>query len=510
MDCRISRSNFISENTFKGPDGLYYPKLKVTQGYGDIHLAVVNFNNNVNGNVEVIKEQLFVDEFVGEYEASTLYTKIYNTINNFISEYTTTYSYAISGINNNLKNIFNNNSDIKSKVDSSYISNNISNLGIYSQIQISFSNKNYGVVIKQTPNGIDKILPFTIPFTTVNSYEYDYIHNTLSIMLRSSSYFIMKAFIHSAFFKLIWLNENFFSTKQSNIFNYSNTHYTIPTSISSVEFTLIPGVYSKYGLLMGMLHQVSTNVKGDGYDLYLLPSLYPANNKSIIVLLAPSTTSNQYNPYIPNVITYQQLSTSSVTNYADLYSNIIDVITLQYDSNTFNIPVNRTFTTTPTTQGSATFSISGTLPTGLSFNTSTGVISGKSTVVNQTYTVTVTANISSNTYTFDITFNIVAEEYTYPPIYTSQVNSQFEITPNNPPVALMNGTLTFNNVLQSYMIFNTTTGVITGNSNNIIRSVSITINMTEIYLNTIMTYSQNILVKSPKLNVYIISNIIEY
>ena len=201
-----------------------------------------------------------------------------------------------------------------------------------------------------------------------------------------------------------------------------------------------------------------------------------------------------------------------LSNYGILYSNVI-YIQFNYDTNTFNIPIGRSFTTTPVNelQGEITYSIStGILPDGLTFNTSTGIISGTPTTIS-TRQITITATNNTTTLNFDLTFNIIAEQYKYnSPVNDITPNSQFTITPVNPPTSLFGGELTFNNVLVNGMTFNSSTGVITGNSNNLKKPVIITINMTESLTNTTMTYSQQIFVKSPKYYIYLQENMMIY
>ena len=508
MDCRIPRENFVGTGTFTGPDGLTYPKVNIPSDYSDIHLAIVNFNQaDVNGDVVVIKEQLYENYFNGEYTATELLNSITGLISTFVSDYVTTDSYYISAIDTSIKNMVNNYQSIQNEIDYNYIVSNFPLVTSYiNGRQYIFSNSNYGIVIKQTEYGIDKILPFTIPITTVNSYDYQYIYN-ICYNEKRYSYFTLKAFTHPTFFKLIWLNNNFFTTNTNNIFDYSSYDYFV----FNQYFTLVPGIYTKYGLLMGIL-QITNDLltRVTNREFYLIPSL--SSNDTLSIIALKSTLTNVITPDISNLITFENLSIPELSNYGILYSNVI-YIQFNYDTNTFNIPIGRSFTTTPVNdmQGEITYSIStGILPDGLTFNTSTGIISGTPTTIS-TRQITITATNNTTTLNFDLTFNIIAEQYVYnSPINNITSNSQFTITPVNPPTSLFDGDLTFNNILINGMTFNNSTGIITGNSSILIKATIITINMTESLANTSMTYSQVIFIKSPKYYINLQDNIIIY
>ena len=123
----------------------------------------------------------------------------------------------------------------------------------------------------------------------------------------------------------------------------------------------------------------------------------------------------------------------------------------------------------PTSTGGtvATYAISPTLPSGLTFNTSTGVISGTPTAVSasQTYTVTgTTATVScvgTTTFTLEV-FNAVApSSLSYSPA-TQTVRQGTAITPMTPTISGGVPTYTISPALPAGLSINATTGVISG------------------------------------------------
>lgn len=522
MDCRIPREQFIGTETFTGPDGLTYPKVNVTSNWNQLCLVAWNTNidyddENFNGVSYEFTET--IDE--GEYTYEELYNSILDIFQMFKEQHANFNIGDVSSSNLNIDTsikILIDCDGLKNDINYNYINNNAEIIDFNNSIFIGASG-NYIILIKQVENGIDKILPFTIPFQTFTS---ELLSDPISTQMKYNSFVhisydndyideFYRAFIHPAFFNMIWLNENFFTTDNKKIISTDQLGYMI---YNYDNFITDAGIFSKYGLLMNMMGLLFYN---NAEYISSIPSFYKNDTNSVIQLLAENTDYN--NPlYIENKIQFESLynlyeiNTNNVEYYSDHYANLYDFSSpFEYEANEFNIPIGRLFTTTPVNelQGQTSYSISGNLPSGLTLNTSTGVISGTPTTIS-TRQITITAN-NDGIYTFDLIIKTVAEQYVYnSPVNNITPNSQFTITPVNPPTSLFGGELTFNNVLVNGMTFNGSTGVITGNSSNLNKPVIITINMTESLANTTMTYSQQIFVKSPKYYINLQYNMMIY
>ena len=122
---------------------------------------------------------------------------------------------------------------------------------------------------------------------------------------------------------------------------------------------------------------------------------------------------------------------------------------------------------TPVVTGSPTsYSIGTVLPAGLSFDTSTGIISGTPTGVTLATNYTITANYASGitaTTTINITVNPPAPIITYPGApFILHVGSPVSLTPTNTGGAAASYSIPPGPPLPAGLSFNTTTGIISG------------------------------------------------
>ncbi|MCP5500265.1 MAG: putative Ig domain-containing protein [Leptospiraceae bacterium] len=139
---------------------------------------------------------------------------------------------------------------------------------------------------------------------------------------------------------------------------------------------------------------------------------------------------------------------------------------LNYSGNTFTFIKNTAISPqNPTVTGTVTsYSVSPTLPSGLSLNTSTGVISGtpSATQVASSYTVTATNAYGNTTVSISITINDAPPSslsYTAAPFTFTQ---GIAISPQNPVVTGTVTSYSVNPALPSGLSLNTSTGVISG------------------------------------------------
>lgn len=154
-------------------------------------------------------------------------------------------------------------------------------------------------------------------------------------------------------------------------------------------------------------------------------------------------------PTTPGNYTITVTASNLVSSYSQSYSlSVISPVSLSYD-NLYEYYINDSITSqntaiTPVTTGiiNAFEKVSGTLPTGLSLNTSTGKIYGTPTTSGN-YTITVKAKYDDNNYdTFEFTISIKpTPTITYNTI-TCHINTPFYVTPtltntNNPTIRLL-------------------------------------------------------------------------
>ncbi|MAF93370.1 hypothetical protein CMO85_01745, partial [Candidatus Woesearchaeota archaeon] len=158
-----------------------------------------------------------------------------------------------------------------------------------------------------------------------------------------------------------------------------------------------------------------------------------------------------------------------------------------YSPSTLTLTKNTAMTTvTPTTSGGGTvtsWSISSTLPSGLSFSTSTGAISGTPTAVTSATTFTVTASNTGGSATTTVTIVVYDEapsSITYSP--SSLTLTKGVAMTNNTPTT-SGGTATSWSVspsLPSGLSFNTSTGAISGTPTAVSSSTTYTVTATNL------------------------------
>lgn len=285
MDCRISRSEFLGSETFVGPDGLTYPKVKITSDWNEVSIVMFKFTYNPDSDdySQMLDGENSILSFIpeGEYSYDELYNElssIFERVGLYSSEYYIDSEW-FERIFSKLDNPYSwkrANLDI----DKEYILNNISKPG--KAFEWYFEQEDgsvYFPILINFGDSIGKILPFTLPMlthpNTINAEEfvYEYIYNDFYVQ----SYYRGKlpVFNHPAFFRMIWLNENFFSNDSSNIFDLSATKY-----YTNVNTILSCGIFTGYGVLMDMLMQNSISISYWD-ELRIIPANYINDYKRI-------------------------------------------------------------------------------------------------------------------------------------------------------------------------------------------------------------------------------------
>ena len=142
--------------------------------------------------------------------------------------------------------------------------------------------------------------------------------------------------------------------------------------------------------------------------------------------------------------------------------------------------VGTAYTLTPTSTGGAVASYaitSGSLPAGVTLNTSTGVISGTPTTVMATATIIVTATNVTGTSTpsIVITVNQVSPNITYvtPDVYT--VGTVVSLPVTNPNSAVTTSYAITSGTLPTGLTLNTTSGLISGTASTVTAATTVTV-----------------------------------
>lgn len=247
MNCNNDITQYIGSSTFVF-DNITYNKVKVTYKWN--RLGVRYFNN-------ATKEVGYYNVYeipVGEYNHTELFTAIFNCLKKFCT-YTGIINVTAQTKNPNTTGT----NPFPSKTYTSFenrfvFSGEITNGGdIYVDICAVY-------------NGIQTILPFTLPIPFVHSKNAEY-NSRNSADNRFSN--IIQIYNSGYFFDMIWLNPLFFYHKVINCqypnnftafaVNYiTNTLFSdvktgSPTNYVNTMFTIPPGVYSEYGYIIALL-----------------------------------------------------------------------------------------------------------------------------------------------------------------------------------------------------------------------------------------------------------------
>lgn len=282
MDCTIPRSEFLGEETFIGPDNCEYNKVKITSNWNQLSISLYDLATatELHNKIFTIPE--------GEYDHNSLQASIMNYFTLFhyektgehlfrvgCNEFTITYPWLEEREQGetwsaNFRRAYGN--ELNDIIDMGFFED-IQDLDYYQDyffidyidVNNDFEYPNYEyvvTVIKQCENGIDKILPFTCPIRTFNNLETPETHMEISSYMshkfdrdESPHKFIYNCGLSPVFFKLYWLNENFFAS--------TNPEYYDEDLILNLEMRCVNnsiyfnyGKYTKYGYCMSILYEL--------------------------------------------------------------------------------------------------------------------------------------------------------------------------------------------------------------------------------------------------------------
>lgn len=251
---------------------------------------------------------------------------------------------------------------------------------------------------------------------------------------------------------------------------------------------LFQGEYNKY-----MYNNILTVNTTQSFQPNLSPDSYRVDNS--YKTIDNGTVNIHYENTTDRAIPIALLYTNPNENINKIYVSrtITPLLQINYDTNSFTVPVGYSFNTTPAIMGSGdlTITYTGNLPNGLTLNSNTGVISGIPTTIGN-YSITVTISNNSFTSQSTITFTIVNNTFVYE--NNIKVSEDMTISPQQIPTAYNNGTITYTTQLVTGITFNSNTCVININKEEISDENNIIITVNEIFENTTLSYSQNIFI----------------
>ena len=250
-------------------------------------------------------------------------------------------------------------------------------------------------------------------------------------------------------------------TVSVDVIEAADTH--MDEAPSALTYSVNPAVYTRWSTITNNVPSSSGGAVTSYSITPALPTGLNFNTTTGIISGTPTVASSS----IGYTVTASN-SGGSTTATLTITVNDVAPSVLTYSQNpvVYTKGVAITNNSPSNSGGTATsYSISATLPTGLNFNTSTGVVSGTPTVVSPltAYTVTATNSFGFTTATLTITVNDAAPSALIYSEIDSIYTKGIEITPNTPSNG--GGTATSYSIsaaLPTGLNFSTTTGVISG------------------------------------------------
>lgn len=317
MNCNNNILQYKGTKTFTF-DGVTYNKVKVTKSWNRI--GIRHFNKST----KEVKYFNIYEVPVGEYSHTELYNAIYNCMQNFC-----TYTGVLS-VSRVTKNPYTNGSNpFPSKTYTSFSN------------RYQFSGISYGgdifIDIVAVPNGIQTILPFTLPMPFVHNKNADYPSRNSDDNRFAGG---IQIFNSGYFFDMIWLNPLFFYHKvidcqyPNNFTGFAcNYNKTIlfsdvktgsPNSYINCLFTVPPGVYSEYGYIIALLVSlVNSSAVGVSENLRFI--IYEEDNK---IKVRRSGNDNRWMLPTTSITVNTSFAGYTVRNYSASYLSSINTFTL--------------------------------------------------------------------------------------------------------------------------------------------------------------------------------------
>ena len=257
---------------------------------------------------------------------------------------------------------------------------------------------------------------------------------------------------------------------------------SLGSKTTTVKFTVLGAIssfsypQSTYSIAKGVSFSASPNGSGDSVVFSIqsgsLPTGLTLNANSGVISGTPSQSvaNRQVTIKAENELGSQ---TATLT-----FNVLVPISTFSYPKSTYSIAKGVSFSVTPSVSGeSVTYSVSsGSLPTGLTLNASSGVISGTPTQSVSNSQVTIVAENAMGSKSFSLTFNVLASisSFSYPQSeYTLTKNTFFSVAPS-----VSGDSITYSitsGSLPTGLTLNSETGVISGTPSQSVSDRQVTI-----------------------------------
>lgn len=317
MNCNNDILQYKGTTTFTF-DGVTYNKVKVTKNWNRI--GIRHFNKST----KEVKYFNIYEVPVGEYSHTELYNAIYTCLQKFC-----TYTGEL-GVSRTTKDPMTSGSNaFPSKTYTSF----------YNRYQFSgiSAGGNVYIDIVAVPNGIQMILPFTLPMPFVHNKNADYPSRNANDNRFSNR---IQIFNSGYFFDMIWLNPLFFYHKviecqypnnftgfacnYSTSILFSDVQTGSPKSWRDILFTVPPGVYSEYGYIIALIVSL-VNSQAVGYNEDLRFIIYEEDNK---IKVRRAGADNRWMLPTTSITVNRTFAGYTVRNFSTSYFSSINTFTL--------------------------------------------------------------------------------------------------------------------------------------------------------------------------------------
>ena len=327
------------------------------------------------------------------------------------------------------------------------------------------------------------LLPPSLPSITLPSSSYSFlIHQSISFTIDMNG--VMNCHITPSLPQGLILNRTT-CTISGTLTSLSFSSYNITAISHSNTFIRIVSIE----IISSLISYPQTNlIIGQGLSFSITPNLTKVSTISIVsgslpngLSINPSTGVISGSPsqlLSSQSVTIEAVSGTAIETVVLSFTVITPISSFSYPQSSFILAKSNIFSIIPTVDGDElSFSItSGSLPIGLSLNSSTGIISGIPSQAMSSQSVTINALNQVSNQSFSLSFTILTPitSFSYPRTsYALTLNNSFSITPNvdgdELSFSISSGSLPIG------LSLNSSSGIISGTPSTTFKNTHITI-----------------------------------